>query len=796
MSRLYLVLSKVNEVIANIKNEKLLFEKLCSISCEYGEFKITWIGLAKESLRFDIICCEGENKEVLQFFKTINLSNLENKKIADRLVKGEVYVCNDAEFGFLDEEMKRILKSFDISSYAVIPVIKNNSLYSILMIFSNDPYFFDEKEIGLLKESSNAISFAVSNMEVDEARLIAERNLSESEQKFRELVENMNDVFWLENLAGTETIYISPTFEKIWGASVKEIYKNTNYWNLSVLNEDKYKIVQEYEIVRLKGEFETEYRILTADGKVKWIHTKSVLVKNDKGEPYRIAGLASDITEKKESEIELLQNRNLLSEAQRLGQLGSWDWDINTNKIILSGEMYFILGVLPDEFIHNIASFFNMVHPEDRSRFITILNQTIETKEGFSANFRILRRDGVLRYVLSKGKAIVDSQDRVIKVIGFIQDVTDKVVSEKKMHDYFVSFQAIINSAPIAIFDLDKKGYVKSIWNYAAERIFGLSDEEVIGKTPPFLLNDYYDEYLNFVKDIFKGKLVVDYELTFKNKDNTNIDISIASAPLYDSNGKIFAIMALAEDITENKRINKNLIASKEKAEKADKLKTEFLAQMSHEIRTPINVIISFSSLVADTVNTDEYPELNEYFTSIKNAGKRIIQTIDSILNMSELQSGSYEVIKKETDLYKEILQPFYYEFKKVCETKKISLELVSLTENSIVNIDKYSTSKIVENLIDNAIKYTSEGSIKILIEKDEEGKLLVLVSDTGIGISEEFMDYLFEPFRQEEQGYSRRFEGTGLGLSLVKNYCEINNIKIEVKSEKGVGTTFKLIFP
>ncbi|MFH0733054.1 MAG: PAS domain S-box protein [bacterium] len=795
ISHLYLVLSKINEVIANIDDEKTLFNQLCSIGCEYGEFKMTWIGISKDGLHFQISCCEGENKDILKLFKIIDLSLENNKETAAKLIKGDIYVCKDAELCHLNEEMSKVLINFDISSLAAIPIIKKHDLYAIFIIFSTDPDFFDEKEIGLLKEIENAVSFAVAKMEVENERVIAEKKLTESEQKFRELVETMNDVFWLEDLTGSQMIYVSPAFEKIWCVSVDELFNNNNYWKSTVLSEDQYKIKDEYEIIKSTGSFEAEYRVVTADNKIKWIHSKSVLVKNEKGEPYRIAGLATDITEKKESEMELIQNRNMLSEAQRLGQLGSWEWDINSNKIIFSGEMYFILGVLPDELTHNIASFFNMVHPEDRSRFITVLNHTIETKEGFSANIRMLRKDGVLRYAISKGKAIVDSDEKVIKIIGFLQDVTEKITAEKRMHDFYVSFQAIINGSPIAIFDLDKSGFVKSIWNQAAERIFGLSDVEVIGKIPPFLPDNYYEEHLDFVKNIFKGKLVIDYELVLKKNDNTNIDISIASAPLYDSSGKIFAIMALAEDITEKKRINKNLIASKEKAEKADKLKTEFLAQMSHEIRTPINVIISFSSLVAETVNTDENPELVEYFASIKNAGKRIIQTIDSILNMSELQSGSYEVIKKDTDIYKDILMPFYNEFIKTCENKSIGLELVLQTENSVVNIDKYSTAKIFENLIDNAIKYTLEGGIKLIVKQNENKKLEILVSDTGIGISEEFMRDLFEPFRQEEQGYSRRYEGNGLGLSLVKKYCEINDIFIGVESKKGVGTTFKLVF-
>ncbi|MDP4195841.1 MAG: ATP-binding protein [Bacteroidota bacterium] len=249
-------------------------------------------------------------------------------------------------------------------------------------------------------------------------------------------------------------------------------------------------------------------------------------------------------------------------------------------------------------------------------------------------------------------------------------------------------------------------------------------------------------------------------------------------------------------DITERKEIEEELKMAKERAEISDRLKSEFLAQMSHEIRTPINTILSFSALLSEELENRVDDDLRMCFGNIKSAGNRIIRTIDLLLNMSEIQAGSYEPIVKPFDLYGDILEKIYSEFHFMACEKNIQLNLDKRCNKTEIISDEYSVYKIFENLIDNAIKYTSCGDVTITVDSDGSGNIIVDVTDTGIGINKEFLPHLFKPFSQEEQGYTRRFEGNGLGLALVKHYCEINNASVEVKSEKGKGTSFKVIIP
>lgn len=247
--------------------------------------------------------------------------------------------------------------------------------------------------------------------------------------------------------------------------------------------------------------------------------------------------------------------------------------------------------------------------------------------------------------------------------------------------------------------------------------------------------------------------------------------------------------------VTELKRSRDEMIDAKEKAEASDKMKTEFLAQISHEIRTPINAIVNFTELLKTEFEHRLYGETKEAFDIIQHSSDRLIRTIDLILNMSELQTGSYKIEFEKINLYKDVITPIIKHRRSEADFKNISLTAENHADDVSLTGDKYSLQQLFSNLVDNAIKYTEKGEVKVVIEKDGHDKLLVHVKDTGIGIADEFMPFLFEPFTQEDHGYTRKYEGTGLGLALVKKYCEINNAEVKVDTKKDVGTTFTVTF-
>ena len=261
---------------------------------------------------------------------------------------------------------------------------------------------------------------------------------------------------------------------------------------------------------------------------------------------------------------------------------------------------------------------------------------------------------------------------------------------------------------------------------------------------------------------------------------------AIRNAQLY--NAQLAANKSLEES-------NKQLIIAKEEAEKSDRLKSEFLAQMSHEIRTPIHILMSYSSLIKDEIEGSLDNDMESSFNAIEHAGQRIIRTTELILNMSEISTGTYEYSESEFDIYDGILLTIYNEYKSKINEDKIKYNLECNSEKRIILADKYSVYQIFTQIIDNAANYTEKGKITISVNDIDNDKIAISVSDTGIGISDEYLPNIYMPFTQEEQGYSRRFEGNGLGLSLVKKYCDLNHAEIDIQSKKDEGTTVTVTF-
>lgn len=282
-------------------------------------------------------------------------------------------------------------------------------------------------------------------------------------------------------------------------------------------------------------------------------------------------------------------------------------------------------------------------------------------------------------------------------------------------------------------------------------------------------------------------------ETLIVTRDKREIYVRENARTVRRSDGSIEYFEGTFEDITDRKNIERELIKAKETAEQSERIKTDFLAQMSHEIRSPINTIINFMNLIYEELNASITEEVDAYYGMAVLAGKRLIRSIDQILNMAQLQNGSYQPEFCRLNL-NNIVTDVIREHQMQAKTKGIDLTHEMPQQIVTAMADEYSVTQILSNLVHNAVKYTNKGSVCVKLYANN-GSVHIDVKDTGIGISDEYLPNLFKPFTQESSGYTRKYTGNGLGLALVKSYSEINDVCVNVTSGKGEGTEFKVVF-
>lgn len=367
--------------------------------------------------------------------------------------------------------------------------------------------------------------------------------------------------------------------------------------------------------------------------------------------------------------------------------------------------------------------------------------------------------------------------------------------AEESLQESERRYKELADSLPQMIFELDEEGTIL-FTNLASYKMFGYTPEQIKAGFSIYKAIRYDDRdraRISMEKIMNGGKHDFE-EYTAQRNDGTNFPIIVYASPI-TRGGKTKGLRGIAIDITERKHMEEELIKARKKAEESDKLKTEFMAQMSHEIRTPLHVMLSHNSLLMnDFVNqSDENQKFS--FNTVDTEGRKLIRTIDLLLNMAEVHTGTYEVSMSEINL-NNTLKGLVKEFESNAKEKNLEISCLSRCgSKAIIKSDGYIITSVFQNLLDNAVKYTNEGKIDVEIYKNEKEKYCVAIKDTGIGISPEYMDKIFLPFTQEDTGYSRKFDGIGLGLALVKKYLGLINADIKVESEKGKGSLFNISF-
>lgn len=408
-----------------------------------------------------------------------------------------------------------------------------------------------------------------------------------------------------------------------------------------------------------------------------------------------------------------------------------------------------------------------------------------------------------VRFLLSeldKSSSEVESLNKKLhdvfkdKIAELNFEINQRKKAEVSLQKSEEQFRLVFQNAPIGIVIISTEGKIISVNRSFCDTI-GFERDEIIGIPIKYLFeqndlegfsDDAFDLNGNPVADINTEKMLL-------KKEGKEIHVIVKSVSVLDENGKVKHYVMQLLDISEIKRVQRELVEALNKAEESDKLKSAFLAQMSHEIRTPLNVILTSIPLIADEISSND-EDLKIILDSVKSAGKRLQRTIDMILSMSSVQSGNYKATFEKFDIIPD-LKNMVKEFKSLSDDKGLTLKFNHSDEEAFITADRYTVNQVFQNLINNAIKYTLKGYVEVYVKNLKNEKVKIEIRDSGIGMSEDYIQKMFTPFSQEDTGYKREFEGNGLGLALVKKYIELNRAEINVESEKNIGSVFSVVF-
>lgn len=309
-----------------------------------------------------------------------------------------------------------------------------------------------------------------------------------------------------------------------------------------------------------------------------------------------------------------------------------------------------------------------------------------------------------------------------------------------------------------------------------------------------FYAPEWRDRIIKVFKDCAQNGIPYDEEMEIFTKSGKRVWVRTIGEAVKDNNGKIVKVQGAFQDISERFQAQHELIKAKEKAEENNRLKTAFLANLSHEVRTPLNSILGFAELLNEPYISQE--EIKEYASFIDKGGKRMLNIINDLIDISKIESGLVEIFHSKFNLNEQI-DDIYGFFKQEAEQKKIKISLIKgLPDNeSVIHSDKDKVNAVLINLVKNALKFSHEGIIEIRYGKKEDF-LEFCVTDNGIGIQPEYHKLIFERFRQANETITRNYDGSGLGLSISKAYIELLNGKIWVESEFGKGSKFCFTIP
>ena len=626
-------------------------------------------------------------------------------------------------------------------------------------------------------------------------------------------INNVPNLIWYKDKDGVHE-KVNDSFCKTVGKTKQKVEGQRHAYIWDVEEDDPACIESERQVMEKEQTFVSEERVKAGDG-IRLLTTyKSPLYDID-GSVMGTVGVAIDVTQERAYEQEIIQKNRTLETIFNNIECGVMYHSVDGSKIISVNQAaldilgYDSLDEMAENGFYMIAS---SVMEEDREELLEKIRGLQEEGDSVSVEYRVRRKDGAIRYVMGNVKLMRENDE--LRYQRFVLDCTDrKLQEEENERQQMELVQALsIDYKVVCFFDLEtgigKPLRVEEVSQQFKENFAGeLSFEESM----EFYIQKYVcEEDREMVrqaasreeieKGLSEGK---QYHVNFRTQKKGQLEyyqMKIVRAGVRSGRGSIvLGIRSVDKEIRNEMEQRSNLKDALMQANRASKAKSVFLSNMSHDIRTPMNAIVGFTSLAMKHIDNRE--RMEEYLKKIMTSGNHLLSLINDVLDMSRIESGKIRLDEKACSL-PEILHSICNIVQADVHAKQLELHIDTLDiRNEDIYCDKLRLNQVLLNLLGNAVKYTGAGgAINMRITEkagapDGFAQYEFSIKDNGVGMSDEFVEHIFEPFEREKNSTTSGIQGTGLGMAITKNIVDMMNGTIEVESELGVGSTFTVSF-
>ncbi len=738
------------------------------------------------------------------------LTALAQNKARDYIVKSaDDYIKN--RISFLEREQ---VVAEDIT---IVSFIRRKTIRKFLLLYTKDFAHFIKvmEEVDRYIAENETATFN-AYLQIQQEKLSATNaKLAQREQELLEAQELADMGSFLWDLEGGKNSTFTPGLMKIF-----EMTKTNNLESFmeNVHEDDRESLRTAIEkSFHNDGIYECEYRFVK-NNKIKKIWSRGKVSFRD-GKPVNMKGSIMDVTKKDALLQQLKESEELHNQAQAITHIGNWSWDIESNKIEWSDEMYRIYGLEPQSEQITFERFLSLVHPDDREKRLNEIQESLQTLQAADYLMRITNPDGNIKILRGKGQVVVN-KGKPVKLIGTCQDITKEHNLNLELQDKENYLKQLINNAPDAVIVIDEKSLI-TLWNPKTEEIFGWKAEEVTGKhlTETIIPSQYREAHKEGMKRLAETGVArilnKTLELTALNKEGKEFYISITISQSLQQGKRVF--IAFLRDISIEKQtqdelkfktnqleeLNTSLEYKNNELERMNKELESFNYIASHDLQEPLRKIQLYTNRIFEKGKNILPKAEMEYLDKINLSSARMKMLIEDLLTFSQTTSSTSNFEITDLNL---LLEEVKNTLSAIIEDKKVIIESTPLPTIKVI---PFQLQQVLLNLISNAIKYSKDGipphiKISFDIVKGEKIKTHGLfpyknyvelkIEDNGIGFEENQSEKIFGLFQRLHS--KDKYSGTGIGLAICKKMIQNHNGFIVAKSSLGVGSAFYVYLP